>query len=226
MQAEQEKKDASSSDSKEPIKKLESRFHFCGKALRITRDFSNNLGVSAIIWEASLVLCRYFEQEKIDFSGKKVIELGSGTGIVGILAILLGGDVTLTDQPPVLSQIEFNVANNVPASIQSRVTVCPLRWGEDQCQFPADYDVILGSDVVYSPIYFPALIQTLRHLSSQTTVIYLCSKMREVMGAMDFHEKLLPRYFNWDIVHRNEEKEINVYRVTKKDQGPEDQPLP
>eukprot|EP00061_Rhincodon_typus_P016145 g44200.t1 len=36
-----------------------------------------------------LVLCRYFENEKIDFTGKKVLELGSGTGIVGILAVLL-----------------------------------------------------------------------------------------------------------------------------------------
>ncbi|XP_078263375.1 EEF1A lysine methyltransferase 3-like [Rhinoraja longicauda] len=206
--------------------KLESRYHFCGKALKITRDFSNNLGISAIIWESGLVLCRYFQQEKIDFSGKKVIELGSGTGIVGILATLLGGNVTLTDQPSVLCQIEFNVATNVPESNRSRAAVCPLRWGEDQSEFPADFDVVLGSDIVYSPQHFESLIQTLRHLSSPTTVIYICSKMRETMGAKDFHEKLLPQYFDWEIVHRNEEKEINVYRVTKKNPGPNDQPLP
>ncbi|XP_032883674.1 EEF1A lysine methyltransferase 3-like [Amblyraja radiata] len=226
MQALPEKTHAGSSDSKMETSKLESYYHFCGKGLRITRDLSNNLGISAIIWESGLVLCRYFQQEKIDFLGKKVIELGSGTGIVGILATLLGGDVTLTDQPSVLRQIEFNVATNVPKSNPSRAIVCPLRWGENQSEFPADFDVILGSDIVYSPLHFQGLIQTLRHLSSHTTVIYISSKMREVMGAKEFHEKILPQYFNWEIVHRNEEKEINVYKVTKKNSGTTDQPLP
>ncbi|XP_067894317.1 EEF1A lysine methyltransferase 3-like [Heterodontus francisci] len=217
MQAQQEKK--------EDISKLESRYQFCGHPLKITRDFSSNLGISAIIWEAGLVLCRYFEQEKISFSGKKVIELGSGTGIVGILAILLGGDVTLTDQPIVLNQIQFNITNNIPASIQQRSTISALCWGENQDQFPTDYDFILGSDIVYSTRDFPALIKTLQHLSNQHTVIYICSKMRESMGAIDFHEKLLPQHFNSEVVHRTANKEINVYKVTKKDANAVDKPL-
>ncbi|XP_067847266.1 EEF1A lysine methyltransferase 3-like [Heptranchias perlo] len=216
MQAQPEKKHSSTCDSKEDSNKLESRYQFCGNALRITRDFSNNLGISAIIWESGLVLCRYFEQEKISFSGKKVIELGSGTGIVGILAILLGGDVTLTDQPVVLNQIEFNVTSNIPVSIIQRSKVSDLRWGKNEDQFPTDYDFILGSDIVYSPHDFPSLIKTLQHLSNQNTIIYISSKMRETMGAIDFHEKLLPQHFNSELVHRNEEKEINVYKVTKK----------
>lgn len=36
------------------------------------------------------MLCQYFDDEKINFAGKKIIELGSGTGIVGIMAVLLG----------------------------------------------------------------------------------------------------------------------------------------
>uniref|UniRef100_UPI00398E835D EEF1A lysine methyltransferase 3-like n=1 Tax=Pristiophorus japonicus TaxID=55135 RepID=UPI00398E835D len=216
MQAQPGKQHSSSPGSKEELSKLESRYLFCGNTLKITRDFSSNLGISAIIWEAGLVLCSFFEQEKISFSGKKVIELGSGTGIVGILAILLGGEVTLTDQPIVLNQIEFNIDKNIPAAIKQHSKVSALRWGENQDQFPTDYDVILGSDIVYSPQDFPSLLRTLRHLSNANTVIYICSKMRESMGAMNFHNKLVPQHFNSEIVHRNEDKEINVYKVTKK----------
>ncbi|XP_078089685.1 EEF1A lysine methyltransferase 3-like [Mustelus asterias] len=216
MQAQQENKYSISSYSKEEINKLESHYQFCGHTLRITRDFSSNLGISAIIWEAGLVLCQYFEQEKISFAGKKVIELGSGTGIVGILAVLLGGDVTLTDQSTVLNQIKFNITNNVPVVNQQLAKVSALLWGENQDQFPTDYDFILGSDIVYSSRDYPALIKTLQHLSNQNTVIYICSKMRDSMGATDFHKKLLPQHFNSEIVHRTEDKEINVFKVTKK----------
>lgn len=37
-----------------------------------------------------VALCRYFEKQNASFTGKTVIELGSGTGIVGILTTLLG----------------------------------------------------------------------------------------------------------------------------------------
>ncbi|XP_072425466.1 EEF1A lysine methyltransferase 3-like isoform X2 [Chiloscyllium punctatum] len=224
MQSQQEEKNYNSSGFKEGINKLESRYQFCGHHLRITRDFTSNLGISAIIWEAGLVLCQYFEREKISFSGKKVIELGSGTGIVGILAVLLGGDVTLTDQPNVLSQIQFNVANNIPVSVQQRTKVSALIWGENQNQFPTNYDFILGTDIVYSSRDFPALIKTLKHLSNENTVIYICSKMRESMGAMDFHEKLLPMDFNTEIVHRTADKEIVVFKGTKKSPGDVEKP--
>uniref|UniRef100_A4IHN8 EEF1A lysine methyltransferase 3 n=1 Tax=Xenopus tropicalis TaxID=8364 RepID=A4IHN8_XENTR len=77
----------------------ESHYAFCGTELRITQHYGANLGVAAPVWDAALFLCGYFEEQKLDFKGKKVIELGAGTGIVGILVSLLGGHVTLTDLP-------------------------------------------------------------------------------------------------------------------------------
>lgn len=38
----------------------------------------------------AVVLCMYLELGKVDIKGKKVIELGAGTGLVGIVAALLG----------------------------------------------------------------------------------------------------------------------------------------
>lgn len=41
----------------------------------------------------ALLLCRYFEEQSVELPGKRVIELGAGTGVVGILAARLGMSV-------------------------------------------------------------------------------------------------------------------------------------
>uniref|UniRef100_A0A4W3GED0 EEF1A lysine methyltransferase 3 n=1 Tax=Callorhinchus milii TaxID=7868 RepID=A0A4W3GED0_CALMI len=158
----------------------------------------------------------YFEEEKLCFLERKVIELGSGTGIVGILAALLGGDVTLTDLPCALKQIQDNVRANVPSSCGHQLKVCALSWGQDQSHFPSDFDVILCADIVYLPKTFPSLIQTLQHLSSHSTTIYFSSQMREEHGTITFFEELLPLHFDCQLLRRDAELNINLYRVSKK----------
>ncbi|XP_041070088.1 EEF1A lysine methyltransferase 3-like [Carcharodon carcharias] len=192
-----------------------SNFEFCGFNLRIIRFMDAEMGVSSYVWESGIVLCRYFEKENISFTGKKVIELGSGTGIVGILATLLGGTVTMTDQPEILKQINNNISINIPFACRHRLKVCALTWGENQTDFATDYDVILGSDLVYSSSSYPALVDTLRYLCSQGTTIYLASEFRTGNGSLPFHEVILPTHFNCQIVDRLETKYIAVYKLTK-----------
>lgn len=38
----------------------------------------------------AVVMCMYLEMGKVDLQGKEVIELGAGTGLVGIVAALMG----------------------------------------------------------------------------------------------------------------------------------------
>lgn len=38
----------------------------------------------------ALHLCRHLEEQSVELRGKRVIELGAGTGVVGILAARLG----------------------------------------------------------------------------------------------------------------------------------------
>ncbi|XP_041070085.1 EEF1A lysine methyltransferase 3-like [Carcharodon carcharias] len=204
---------------------LENTYEFCGYNLRISRFINANLGYSAYVWEAGIFLCRYFEKESINFIGKKVIELGSGTGIVGILTTLLGGDVTLTDKPNILKQIENNVSINVPPPCRHRVKTRPLIWGEEQTNFPTGYDFILGSDIVYSSAAYPALIETLRYLGRQGATIYLSSEIRNKSRSPSFHDDFLPQYFNCQIVDREDDKDIILYKMTKIDKSPRDRLL-
>ncbi|GCC35670.1 EEF1A lysine methyltransferase 3-like [Chiloscyllium punctatum] len=195
---------------------LVNHYQFCGYDLEITRYLNERMGVSAFVWNSGLTLCQFFQQEKINFSGMKVLELGSGTGIVGILAALLGGEVTLTDQIQALKQIEYNVSVNVPDSCRHLPKIRALSWGFDQVHFPSDYDIILGSDIVYYPSDFPLLLQTLRHLSNQRTTIYIATELRGCCAAHKFHEEIIPQYFNSRIVYRNQSADINLYKLTLK----------
>ncbi|XP_067847066.1 EEF1A lysine methyltransferase 3-like [Heptranchias perlo] len=156
----------------------EKQYEFCGHSLNITMLKGAFLGFSARTLSDGLFLCRYFEDEKFNFTGKKVLELGSGTGIVGILAVLLGGDVTMTDRAIVLKQIEHNVSANIPVTSRHRSKTRALLWGTDQNNFPTDFDIILGSDIVYNPSQFPGLIETLLHIANEKTTIYLSSDVK------------------------------------------------
>ncbi|KAG8514152.1 Elongation factor Ts, mitochondrial, partial [Galemys pyrenaicus] len=187
-----------------------SQFCFCGHVLSITQNFGSRLGVAARVWESALSLCNYFESQNVDFRGKKVIELGAGTGIVGILAALQGGNVTITDLPLALEQIQGNVQANVPAGCQAQV--CALSWGIDQHVFPGDYDLVLGADIVYLEPTFPLLLGTLQHLCGPHGTIYLASKMREEHGTGSFFQHLLPQHFQLELAQRDEDENMFLLR--------------
>ncbi|XP_077769723.1 EEF1A lysine methyltransferase 3 isoform X1 [Canis aureus] len=195
-----------------------SRFCFCGHVLSITQNFGARLGVAARVWDAALSLCNYFESQNVDFRGKKVIELGAGTGIVGILAALQGGDVTITDLPLALEQIQGNVQANVPAG--GRAQVRALSWGIDQHVFPGDYDLVLGADIVYLEPTFPLLLGTLQHLCGPHGTIYLASKMREEHGTESFFQHLLPQHFQLELAQRDEDENVNIYRARHREPRP------
>ncbi|XP_023380529.1 EEF1A lysine methyltransferase 3 isoform X1 [Pteropus medius] len=166
----------------------------------------------------ALSLCNYFESQNVDFRGKKVIELGAGTGIVGILAALQGGDVTITDLPLALEQIQGNVQANVPAG--GRAQVRALSWGIDQHVFPGDYDLVLGADIVYLEPTFPLLLGTLQHLCGPHGTIYLASKMREEHRTESFFQHLLPQHFQLELAQRDEDENVNIYRARYREPRP------
>uniref|UniRef100_UPI00398E36B7 EEF1A lysine methyltransferase 3-like n=1 Tax=Pristiophorus japonicus TaxID=55135 RepID=UPI00398E36B7 len=210
----------SSTEDNNLPKELEVKeYEFSGHPLKITMFKGAFLGVAAYVWGPGLALCRYFEDEKINFTGKKLLELGSGTGIVGILAVLLGGNVTMTDRPYVLKQIEYNVSANIPVRYRHRLIIRALAWGDDQESFAADYDIILGSDIVYCPMQFPSLLQTLLHLCKDNTIIYLSSDVKYREGSAQFHDELVLELFNSELIHTTGSN--CIYKMTKKVVGDE-----
>jgi protein-lysine N-methyltransferase EEF2KMT len=94
-------------------------------------------------WEASLLLSEWLLGQ--DVQGKKVLELGAGTGLVGILAAKRGAKVMATDgSEVVITNIRKNFElNDVIAETQT------LWWGEEDDILRQEWDFVLGADITY-----------------------------------------------------------------------------
>ncbi|XP_023478272.2 protein N-lysine methyltransferase METTL21A isoform X5 [Equus asinus] len=64
-------------------------FSFADRTIRIRQDW-RQLGVAAVVWDAAVVLAAYLEMGAVELRGRAAVELGAGTGLVGIVAALLG----------------------------------------------------------------------------------------------------------------------------------------
>eukprot|EP00891_Asterochloris_glomerata_P000269 jgi/Astpho2/269/Aster-x0910 len=128
--------------------------------------------------DAGLVLIHYLATDKVaeEVKDKTILELGAGTGAVGLAASLLGAQsVLLTDLPHLVPCLQANIQAN---SLQHCVAAAALTWGGALPDLPAP-DVILASDLLYSKDQIPLLFQTISQLSSPTTVTLLAYEHRE-----------------------------------------------
>jgi len=77
---------------------------FPGAEITITVDLMLDAspGCGGVAWPAGEVLAQYLvKRGPNSLRGKQILELGSGTGLVGLVAAMLGGTVYLTDQASV-----------------------------------------------------------------------------------------------------------------------------
>uniref|UniRef100_A0A0B7A2E0 Methyltransferase small domain-containing protein n=2 Tax=Arion vulgaris TaxID=1028688 RepID=A0A0B7A2E0_9EUPU len=73
-----------------PLHKMSVRhFSIAGNNFTIHQNFLG-LGVSAFVWDSAVVLAKYLAKNRHLVHGKKVIELGAGTGLTGLVAAALG----------------------------------------------------------------------------------------------------------------------------------------
>eukprot|EP00698_Gefionella_okellyi_P018442 TRINITY_DN551_c0_g1_i2.p1 TRINITY_DN551_c0_g1~~TRINITY_DN551_c0_g1_i2.p1 ORF type:complete len:231 (-),score=52.13 TRINITY_DN551_c0_g1_i2:1014-1667(-) len=131
------------------------------------------------VWDGALVLSHFFENPDVFplgcFKNKRVIELGSGTGLVGIVIALLGANVTLTDLTPMLPLIQENVTRNVPSA---NVRVVAHEWGSDVSDLGGPFDYVVLSDPLYIPKTYPLLIQSLASLTTAASQVIMAQEIR------------------------------------------------
>jgi hypothetical protein len=89
------------------------------------------LGSGLTLWDGAPALAKALELAAPDLSRATVLEVGAGTGLVGIAAAALGARrVVLTDLPYALNNTREVVALNVGGAIPAgtEVTVAELDW--------------------------------------------------------------------------------------------------
>jgi predicted nicotinamide N-methyase len=120
-------------------------------------------GLSLTTWTSGFVLAKVLHKIPVDVSSTAVmpvLELGAGTGIVGLTAAAIWTQkVILTDLPPLLPALDANVRSN-ESVVKQLVSCGSLDWCspsiltlQDGTAYHAHKDkahVILAADTVYS----------------------------------------------------------------------------
>ncbi|XP_035667257.1 protein-lysine methyltransferase METTL21D-like [Branchiostoma floridae] len=143
--------------------------------------------VGCVVWDAAIVLAKFLEitarssansQQRpgtsnfcsVPLQNKTVVELGAGTGIVGIMAGILGADVCITDLQEFVPLMDLNIKENADR-IQGLVKACTLKWGEDIISFLPHPDYIIFSDCIYYEESLEPLLDTVSALAGSNTVV-------------------------------------------------------
>jgi predicted nicotinamide N-methyase len=104
------------------------------------------------LWPAAIALAHDIIARADHVRGARLLELGAGTGLPGIVAASLGGRVTQTDRHELaLSVCRRNGARNGVTGIEYR-SVDWSAWND-----AASYDWIMGSDILYAESMHPHL---------------------------------------------------------------------
>ena len=120
--------------------------------LRVIGAKDLRLPYGVAIWPSAIALVHEIAARPLDFSGQRILELGAGTGLPGIVAASLGGKVVQTDRDELaLYLCRRNGERNGVASIDYRLADWTARSDAGR------YDWIIGSDILYGESLHPHL---------------------------------------------------------------------
>jgi predicted nicotinamide N-methyase len=119
---------------------------------RFLRDLRDLLPYGVALWPAAIALANDVAARPDAFRGKRILELGAGTGLPGIVAASLGGRVVQTDRHEMpMSVCRRNGELNGAPSIEYRLADWAA-WTDTE-----RYDWIIGSDILYGATMHPHL---------------------------------------------------------------------
>lgn len=132
----------------------------------------------ADLWPSSIELARVC-LFSLPLSGVRVLELGCGLGLSGIAAARAGARVTLTDyEEDALLFAQWNAMANLDSDVcGSRVTYRHLDWRTPDSS--EQYDVVIGSDIVYERRNTESLLRLLSELLSPDGYVVCTDPGRE-----------------------------------------------
>lgn len=160
--------------------------------LTLLRDYKAEIS-GRRVWPGSVVLALAICQPDfpIKFSGQSVLELGAGSGLIGLVGARLGADrVVITDGDQISVDLAVgNLEDNGYISEEGGRTVATrLLWGEGEHSdafksntslYPAEgFNIIVAADVMYKAFLPPLLFQTIKMMLAKDGVAIICHILR------------------------------------------------
>jgi predicted nicotinamide N-methyase len=175
-------------------------------------DEARDLPYGIVLWPAAIALAHELAARPV--AGRRVLELGAGTGLPGIVAASLGARVVQTDKHPVaLHLCKMNAARNGITTIEHRAADWAA-WADRDA-----YDLIIGSDVLYSDTLHPHLRRIFAENLAPGGTLLLADPFRKL--AVAFLEKLEADGWRvsmtkWSIGAAAPARAVGVFEVTRR----------
>jgi predicted nicotinamide N-methyase len=120
--------------------------------VRFLSGSTDSLPYGVALWPAAVALAHEVATRADALRGVKVLELGAGTGLPGIVAATLGARVVQTDRQKLAMHVcQLNAQRNGVRQITHRIADWTA-WDD-----PDRYDLIIGSDILYADTLHPHL---------------------------------------------------------------------
>ncbi|XP_008328688.1 protein-lysine N-methyltransferase EEF2KMT isoform X2 [Cynoglossus semilaevis] len=155
------------------------------------------LGTTGLVtWEAGLYLAEWALDHREVFTGRTVLELGSGMGVTGITVCRCCSPSSLVFSdynPSVLQKLRTNVGVNGLSNATPVVSVEQLDWTsatEEQLQ-KIGADVVIAADVTYDPEVARNLVTLVsKVIRSSGPEVFICSTIRNLETHHGFKQHL------------------------------------
>ena len=174
------------------------------KDILLKQDYT--YGKCGILWDNSYFLTNYLISHIFpNPSIKTMLELGAGTALPSIAALVKGLTVVSTDIPKVIQITKECIDMNKELySKTAKSTVMQLSWQnkndiDTAKKIYEKYDLIVGSELTYLDEYFDDLINVLLQLSDRETVILMTYKER-LQSVVEVLYSKLGKYFKLEFI--------------------------
>ena len=146
----------------------------------------NKFPLWAKIWEPCLILADHLASMPVN-PEKSFLEIGSGLGLVGIVASLFGHKVTMTEY----NHDALNFAKaNAQINNCSNIGIKELDWNKPELE--GTFDRIIGCEVIYKEQSFYPILRLFRTCLKEDGAILLAEKPRR--SSIEFFRQMSERF--------------------------------
>ena len=145
-------------------------------------------------------VCDDGQQQQQPLSGRRVVELGAGTGVVGIMASYLGASTVITDLDSLVPLLAHNITLNNQLFSAGTIAAKPLCWGSQPDSDLLQPDFLILANCVYYESSLETLLETVLTLTSAAhsgTVVLACyeERTKEISQLICRWHSMLSEYF-------------------------------